>query len=66
VKVLTDKGMKCYHTPFHYSIIPGWNKQNVGPVMPYYKQFVEFMIHRGYDAWKSKRCGGFRILKKGG
>jgi hypothetical protein len=56
--------MKCYYTPFHYSIISGWNKKNVGLAMPYYKHFEEFTIHRGYDARESETNGDFRKKRK--
>jgi hypothetical protein len=39
--------MTCYHStipPFHYSIIPGWNKKNGWLRIPYYQGFVEFPI----------------------
>ena len=48
IKVLTDNCMKCYYSiipPFHYSIIPVWNKKNGGEEIPYYQQFVEFPLH---------------------
>jgi hypothetical protein len=53
MKVLS---MTCYHStipPFHYSIIPGWNKKNGWLRIPYYQGFVEFQIDiiiEGYDA----------------
>jgi hypothetical protein len=48
IGVLTNNCMKCYYSiipPFHYSIIPGWNKQNGWLEIPYYQQFVEFALH---------------------
>jgi hypothetical protein len=48
LKVLTNNCMKCYYPiipPFHYSIIPGWNKQNGWLGILYYQRFVEFSIH---------------------
>jgi hypothetical protein len=51
-KVLTDNCMKCYYfiiPPFHYSIIPGWNKQNGGVEIPHYQQFVEFPIQENKE-----------------
>jgi hypothetical protein len=49
LKVLTVNCMKCYYSiipPFHYSIIPGWIKQNAGVEILYYLQFIEFPIHK--------------------
>jgi hypothetical protein len=47
MKVLTIKCLKCYHSiipPFHYSIIPGWNKKNGWLKTPYYQGFIQFPI----------------------
>jgi hypothetical protein len=43
------KARRLFHSsiipPFHYSIIPGWYKQNGCLGIPYYRRFVEIPLY---------------------